>query len=398
MAVYYDRENFIPVRVSDLVEFLVTGSGAKQNPSPLSPSEASDFREFAKWLELHYHSELLPKLKDIKDAYAPFDPDADTQLIKEHDTDTRAKDLDQLFQETRELLAKANYRELPRLEVMQLLEGQTNWGLQMDVAWDVFDKMEVFYRGDTVKVVTRRPWWKLFMKEEKVVPEFRRMVLLLKLKPHRRLGKGTDTNSVLLKMFKSLPKPDIDMVLPGTKIKLTRWDLGMIFSPLISGLAIIIYKVLADVIGFRDVFAIGVGVAVSWSLMIAFAGWGYKSYISYSNKKIEYSLRLTQSLYFQNIDNNAGVFFRLLDEAEEQEIREALLGYYHLWKNAPNGLTAEELDNMVEQDLETRLGLKVDFEIGDALGKLTRLNLVREENGKLFTIPLREALTKMRQS
>lgn len=398
MPVHYDREHFIPIRVSDLVEFLVTGAGAKQNNiAPLAPNEASLFREFAKRLELHFHSELLPKLQQIKDAYAPFDPDADTQIIKVHDNESRAQDLDKLFDRTRQLLAKANYREIPRLEVMQLLEGQSHWGLQLDVAWDVFERIEVFYRGDRVKIASYRPWWKLFLKEEVVVPEFQRLVLLIKLKPHRRLGKGTDTDSVLLKMFKSLPKPDIDMVLPGTKIKLTKWDMGMIFSPLISGFAILAYKILADVIGFQDIFALGVGVALSWSLAAAFAGWGYKSWISYSNRKTQYSLKLTQSLYFQNIDNNAGVFFRLLDEAEEQEIREALLAYYHLWKNPLVGLDAEALDDLVEKDLENRLGIKVDFEIHDALEKLVRLNLVRQENGRLYAIPLSEAVDRLRK-
>ena len=36
----------------------------------------------------------------------------------------------------------------------------------------------------------------------------------------------------------------------------------------------------------------------------------------------QYQLNLTQSLYYQNIDNNAGALFRLLNEAEEQEFRE----------------------------------------------------------------------------
>jgi len=52
-------------------------------------------------------------------------------------------------------------------------------------------------------------------------------------------------------------------------------------------------------------------------------GYGYKSYHSHTVKKTRYSLQLTKSLYFQTLDSNAGVLFRLLDEAEEQECREA---------------------------------------------------------------------------
>jgi hypothetical protein len=36
---------------------------------------------------------------------------------------------------------------------------------------------------------------------------------------------------------------------------------------------------------------------------------------------------LGDNLYFKNLDNNAGVFFHIIAEAEEEEFKEALLGY-----------------------------------------------------------------------
>ena len=56
------------------------------------------------------------------------------------------------------------------------------------------------------------------------------------------------------------------------------------------------------------------------------AGYGVKSFFGYLRTKQKYQLNLTESLYYQNLDNNAGVLCRLLDEAEEQENREAVLG------------------------------------------------------------------------
>ena len=44
---------------------------------------------------------------------------------------------------------------------------------------------------------------------------------------------------------------------------------------------------------------------------------------------------LADSLYFKNLDNNAGVFHHLVDAAEEEEFKEAVLAYYFL-------LTAEK--------------------------------------------------------
>ena len=47
-----------------------------------------------------------------------------------------------------------------------------------------------------------------------------------------------------------------------------------------------------------------------------------------TNTKRRYMLNMTQSLYYQNLDNNAGVLLRLLEEGEQQEACEAILAYF----------------------------------------------------------------------
>lgn len=66
--------------------------------------------------------------------------------------------------------------------------------------------------------------------------------------------------------------------------------------------------------------------------LVGIIGYGVRSFYGYLNTKQKYQLNLTESLYYQNLDNNAGVLFRLLDEAEEQEAREAMLAYFFLWR------------------------------------------------------------------
>jgi hypothetical protein len=107
-------------------------------------------------------------------------------------------------------------------------------------------------------------------------------------------------------------------------------------------------------------------------------------------------LQLTQSLYYQNLDNNAGVLYRILDEAEEQETREALLAYFYLWRYAgAAGWTAGELDDFIELDLERALGTAVDFEIEDALGKLLRAGVVVRDGDRYAALPVEAALEKL---
>jgi hypothetical protein len=396
MEVRQDREHFVPVRVPDLVDFLADGKGAKADPSPLPEIEAARLRTLADRLTEHFHRTFRVRHQHIKDTYAPFDPDRDTVRIAEPSAADRDRAIHQLFDELRNLLKKANYVELSRAEAEQVMQGSTLWGLDLDVDWTVFDHLLLYYRGDTVGPRSIRRWWKLWIKEVKIVPEFNRLVVILKQRPHRRLGKSADTSSVFLKIFKDVPQPDLEMILPGTRIRLSKWDRGLIFYPMMSGLAVVLYKLMSEWFGFRDVLAIGGAVSLSWSLAALFAGYGYRSYASYTGKKTAYNLQLTQSLYYQVIGTNAGVFFQLLDEAEEQEVREAMLGYYYLWRHAQaRAMTADELDDRVQKDLERRLGVKVDFEIDDALGKLEDLKLVNKDGNGYCAVPIEQAIASI---
>jgi hypothetical protein len=127
-------------------------------------------------------------------------------------------------------------------------------------------------------------------------------------------------------------------------------------------------------------------------------GYGVRSLYGYLNTRQKYQLNLTQSLYYQNIDNNAGVIHRLLDEAAEQENREVMLAYFFLWRNAPaEGLTAEALDARIENWLQSEAEQAVNFEIADALGKLMQFRLV-EQSGQLWrALPIDDAILKLEE-
>jgi hypothetical protein len=225
------------------------------------------------------------------------------------------------------------------------------------------------------------------------VPTYQRLVLILKFRPHhKRLPHNVDTQDVYLKLFKDIPKMDLEMLLPGARLQmsgLTRLKMG---GSLLSGLAFILYKVITEVFLVAGAF----GVGVLWGPIAALLGYGYKQYYGYTTTKQSYSLHLTQSLYYQNLDNNAGVLYHLLDEAEEQECREAILAYFFLWRRAePAGWTAAELDDQVEQALERIAKIHVDFEIDDALAKLETLGILTRTSGRYRAVPLEQALQQL---
>jgi hypothetical protein len=99
---------------------------------------------------------------------------------------------------------------------------------------------------------------------------------------------------------------------------------------------------------------------------------------------------LTESLYFRNLDNNAGVFHHLIDAAEEEEFKEAVLAYYFLLVSGA-GLTRQELDHVVERWLAERWNCRINFEVDDALKKLERLGIISILAGRIRCRPLEDA-------
>jgi hypothetical protein len=226
------------------------------------------------------------------------------------------------------------------------------------------------------------------------VPIYRRLVLILKLRPHPRLGPGVDTEHVFLKVFKDIPRMDVDMLLPGARVKLTKIDRGKIVYPLVSGLCVTVYNLFTEFVQWVHTMVLTNGIL--WGLGVWGIGYGYRSYYGYQQTKQAYHLSLTQSLYFQNLDSNAGVLTRLFDEAEEQECRTAILAYFCLWRYAgPDGWTAAELDTCMEVYLDRYAEVPLLCEPGEALAQLRKLGLV-EGGERCRAVPLARAPEALR--
>ena len=201
-----------------------------------------------------------------------------------------------------------------------------------------------------------------------------------------------------MKLFKNIPKADLEMLLPGTRVRMTLFDQGRILVPTLSGVGIALFKLFTK--AFATALAGFSGMLGFLILLAGTIGYGVKAFMGYLNTKDKYQLSLTRSLYFQNLDNNAGVFFRLLDEAEEQEFREAVLAWWLLWRQAAGGddggWTAPQIDRAAEKFLRDRCNLKVDFEIEDALDKLRRMNLIEAlPGGKWRAVSATSALYEL---
>lgn len=211
----------------------------------------------------------------------------------------------------------------------------------------------------------------------------------------------------LIKLFQNVPKADLEMLFPNSEVRMKTIDKLIIGIPAaVSGAVVVVSKLGASLalvgslvafwLGLREtsvdinqkhLVALGLG-------LVALGGFLFKQISKFKNRKIRFMKALAENLYFKNLDNNAGVFHHLIDAAEEEEFKEALLAYLFLAQNK-NGLTRGQLDDTVESWLKKEWNCAIDFEVDDALAKLERWQLVRRQDDRLYALTLAEAKAKL---
>ncbi len=417
------RATFIPLRHSDLVLDLV-------ERFRISGQESVQFSAMSSRLQRIFHAEHLTQLLQLEEIYGPLDPDSQAVELRNRDDEKRNQLTEKLFDRVSGLLFSAHYKRLDRKDLERAVDMASQWGVRLQVNFDLYDRLEIFARGYHVVNVQRRRWQNFFRIETIELPEFERLIMAFRLKPEAveeapddvvespakrnrrkelankisRLLAGDDedamdANHVYLKTFKNIPETDLEILLPGSKVRLSMLDRGKILVPT----AMALYKASRLIVVLMAVL-----VAATYDNILAFlilfgaiVGYGVKSVLSYFRTKQKYQFGLTKSLYLKNLGNNSGVLYRILNEAEEQELLEAILGYTILWQQEKkvelagekyDGMTSDEMDLEVEAYLSDLTKVDIDFEIFDSLGKLARLGLANvDATGRWTAIPIDQA-------
>jgi hypothetical protein len=384
-------ENFIPLRHTDLILRL-------QDSMNVSERETKAFKDLCERLTAIFHIEHLSTLMKVEDLYAPLDPDSDAVEVYELSDEERDQRIEDSFVRITQILYSAHYHRLDRNELRHAIDVGYAWGVKLDVDIEVFERLEIFARGWRTVTKTRRRWQNLFRQESIEMPEFHRLVIAFRLKETARVDDSMSTDVVYLKMFKNIPETDLEILLPGSKVKLSMLDQGKILVPNLSSAAMTVFKIFRVGVFLTIVAAAWI---IKWVLAIAvLVGYVTKAVFSYFSTKNKYQFGLTKSLYLKNMDNNAGVIYRLFNEAEEQELCEAILAYAVLWKHGQHdGMTDLQVDKRCESFLEEIVNFQVDFEVHDALGKLARLGLATvDKAGRWSAIPVRTAPQRLHEN
>jgi hypothetical protein len=387
----YRRGQFIPVAKRHLIELLY------EHVAP-DPTAAEQFREVCRLLEEALHREGRERAVRLKENYGCLDPDVDVVAGKHLPPEELARRTDAVVADVQYLLEKANYRPLARADVDAAVTALSPWGMNLEVELDIFERLEVYSRGDKIDHRTRRSWSTLMRLKHYRIPLYQRLLVVFRPKGKVLEHVGYLPDRVYLKLFKNIPEGDVDMVLPGTKVRMTMLDQGKIAFPILSGAAVTIWKIIK---GALIVAAVGIyGLIAYLTLIVGTIGYGWRSFFGYQRTKEKYQLSITQNLYYQKLDGNLGAILRVADEAEEQEFREALSAWFLLWRVAPlDGWHLEELDESAEQWLQAELKRDVDFDVHDAVEKLIRRGMIDVgPDGRLTTKPIVKVIETLRRS
>jgi hypothetical protein len=390
----WGREYYIPLKTQEMIEHLVALQRGKGKGSE---NLERLFRQFISLIHHQYrrHHEQLVLL------YHDFDPDADVmpaQLDVPRFTTSLERDLAcrTLFSEIVDSLEYANYRRLKPREIQQALNVASYWGVRLKIRFSSFRRLEVYGRGDIIAKRSKRDWYRLFRLREVEVPIYQRLVVVFRTKEFQNLPELLDPDCVHVRMFKNIPKLDVDMILPGSQIKLTWMDTGKIGVPTLWGLMMLASKI-AKSIGLLAFFGavkfFGSFVFVI-AIVIASLFYGVKSVFSYTTAKRRYQLNITRNLYYQNLDNNLGALLRIVEESEQQESCEAILAYFVLINSTSQHMSSEQVDREAESILHALTGIDIDFDVEDALRDLAGMGVVRMAANGWIAVDVEEAVER----
>jgi hypothetical protein len=394
------RERFIPVTTYALIDRLTA-------PQTWPSGKARVARRFFRYLEYWRRQQHGVALSNLLQAYETFSPDSDLLVTRSFTNEERSTMQKRVVQDIEKILTQANYVRIDPADVQMILTEDSHYGLDLHVDFTAFEEIMIYYRGASNRRDQRRRLHKFMRKEEFDVPIFQRLFLLFKLKPfetrvlelmkEQRLPRkeaekavrnlramippAVDDKNIYLKLFKNIPRNDVEMVFPNTRVKFRLLDklrLGITGG---AGL------------GMGAVGAAGkIAVAATNPLMAAGAALGlggivFRQAVNFLNQKQRYMVVMAQNLYFHAMADNRGVLIKLADRAAEEDVKEEMLLYSVLTKEKAKHSDLPAIDAAIEQYLAASFGVSVDFDLEDALQRLLADGIVTEEpDGTLRTL------------
>jgi hypothetical protein len=399
------RETFIPVTATALLDRL---TATKAWPK----GEAKAVRRFFRYLDYWRRNKHNATLVELLQTYEPFSPDSDLLMTRTFTPEERRVMQARVVRQVEATLVQANYRRIDPADVEMILTRESHYGLDLQVDFTAFEECLIYYRGASTKRDQRRSYRKFYLKEEFDVPIFQRLCLVFKLKPfdirvrelmlekmisrkeaeklvkrlRAELPPAINDQNIYLKLFKNIPRTDIEMCFPNPRVRFRAWDKLKLGVTAGGGLGM-------GLVGAAGKIAlVATNPLAAAGAAAGLGGIAFRQFFNFLNQKQRYMVVLAQNLYFHAMADNRGVMIKLTDRAAEEDVKEEMLLYTVLVKEKANRRELPAIDRAIEDYLKSSFGVSVDFDLQDALGRLLEDGLVREDpDGTLHTMLPHEA-------
>ncbi len=394
------REHYIPFDKEFLLEQqLAEYTGDKK--------KTEDFKKLFDIIEHYYHYEAFNLIRNLKQNYALFDPDINP---KERLSFIGKSDFSLFKESLLKVLDLSNYSRVDQETLDRAFKDSDLIGLKLAIDLGTYKDYEIYVRGQhtTTEKVSKLIFWK----KEIEIEYYDRVMIYLNYhdttyynEKKTRLNKmPIEPGSIVLKIFKRVPKNDIETIFPNAVPMMSKTDKILLWVPgLVGGISLLSTKVIPALIAMQAAYQSGEAIDLLNSKtslnqgLIALGILGaylFRQYNNFVNKKIKYSKLLSDSLYFKNLGNNSGAFYSLLNSAEEEVLKETILAYSFL-NRSKEALTPSVLDQQIESWFKTKHNTDLDFDVKHALLKLKDSGLGIETNGKWEVLPLDKALIRI---
>ena len=152
------RPTFIPLRHADLKSALVDSLS-------LQGSELESFQKLCNRITAIFHVEHQTTLLRLEEIYELLDPDSQLVALESLAQTERGNVGDHLIDQVSGLLFSAHYKRLTRKEIQRAIDIGWQWGVKLDVDFEMFDRLEIFARGYRKVDVHRRRWQEAFFRK-----------------------------------------------------------------------------------------------------------------------------------------------------------------------------------------------------------------------------------------
>ncbi len=380
--------HFIPRSRADLFALLL------EDPR-LPEAQRPWLQAFCKQLQSIYHYEMHARLEELKRLYRPFNPDSTLPAT------ATPGDTERMWEQLELLLTDANFARVSPESLAESFAREGMFPISLDVNFDDFEDFRIYFHG-TSQGSYLRPGPLPFMKRRCDFEVLDWVVVAFKLKPKEYFAGRNPKKlpgvpgKLYLKYLRGVPRADLETLFPNSRPRMKLIHKLKIGLPLIAGLGITAHKLILApfVLGTGgNPFSDGLSLPLV-AILGGLGGYVFKAWSGYKTTVQTFLSEITNSLYFKNLVSNEGVFASLIDNAEEEESKEAVLAYSFLLLS-PQPLDEKGLDAAVEAWLRQTLELELDFECDDALRGLQELELIESGPEGFRSLSLQEALVRL---